>query len=316
MSFIPSVSVLVSVYQGEEYLSSFFEQVQAQTIFPELELVLVLNEPSSKEKQLANDFAARYSAAVQVLTPTSRETLGASWNRAWRAARAPVLALWNVDDRRVIDSLQRQLATLEQDPASTLCYGDYVAVSAYGREDGVRRHTPPYQIAHFRRAFAQGGAFWLFRGEVARQIGYFDEQFLVAADLEYSFRMAAKGLQMSRCEGMLGYFTDAAQGLSTRDGANPSRGERTAVQLRYGVFDKVQNEYLGEARKMRLDAIKKGETWIPLADYLPEYASYIEKRRPLWMVGRIRNALRGGLQRIGFLPLLHRAQEKYLKREI
>ena len=189
-------------------------------------------------------------------------------------------------------------------------------VSAYGREDGVHRHTPPYQIGHFRRSFAQGGSFWLFRGEVAQQIGYFDEQLRVGADLEYSFRMAAKGLEMSRCQGILGFFTDAAQGLSTREGAKESEVERTAIQLRYGVFDKVRNEHLAEARNMRLDAIKNGDTWIPLADYLPDYVSYVKKRNPLWMVGRARNAVRNGLRLIGLLPLLYRVQDKYLKRDI
>ncbi|HLE73603.1 MAG TPA: glycosyltransferase [Anaerolineales bacterium] len=316
MPFIPTVSLLTSVYQGEDYLSSFFEQVQTQTIFPELELVLVMNEPSSKEKQLANDFAVRNPAALQVLTVPLRETLGASWNRAWRASRSPYLVLWNVDDRRVIDSLQRQLATLEQNPAAVLSYGDYVTVPAYGREEGVRRHTQAYHTGHFRRAFAQGGAFWLFRREVADQVGYFDEQFQVGADLEYSFRLAAKGLQMTRCEGLLGYFTDASQGLSTREGAIVAAVERTVTQLRYGVFDKVRKDYLDEARKMRLDAVKNAETWIPLGDYLPEHASYVERRKWLWLVGRMRNAVRNGLQSIGLLPLLYRAQEKHLKRDI
>lgn len=316
MPFIPTLSVLVSVYQGEDYLPLFFEQVQAQTIFPELELIVVLNEPSGKEQQLATDIAARYSEAVQVLISPRRETLGASWNRAWRAAQSPYLALWNIDDRRIIDSLQRQLATLEQDSGAMLCYGDYVKVSAYGREDGKRRHTPPYQIGHFQRSFAQGGAFWVFRSEVADQIGIFDEQFRVGADLEYSFRMAAKKLRMTRCKGLLGFFTDAAKGLSTQEGAKVADVERTAIQVRYGVFDKVRNEHLEESRKMRVDAIKNGENWIPVTNYLPEHAVYIKKREFLWTVGRIRNAIRSGLQRIGLLPWLHRVQEIYLKRDV
>lgn len=121
---------------------------------------------------------------------------------------------------------------------------------------------------------------------------------------------------MSRCKGLLGYFTDASQGLSTREGANVSAVERTATQLRYGVFDKVRNEYLAEASKMRQDAIKNGENWIQLTNYLPQYTSYIEKRKPLWIVGRVRNTIRHGLQVIGLLPLIYRMQEKYLKRDI
>lgn len=316
MAFIPTLSVLTSVYRGEDYLRSFFEELSTQTIFPELELLLVLNDPSSKEAQLVKDFASHNPEHVQVLIVPTPETLGASWNRAWRAARAPYLALWNVDDRRMVDSLQRQLDTLEQNPEAVLCYGDYVNVTQYGQEDGLRRHTPPYHVGHFRRAFAQGGAFWLFRREVAAQTGYFDEQFRVGADMEYSFRLAARGLGMVRSEGLLGFFTNAAQGLSTRQGAKESAVEATAIQLRYGVFDKIRREYLEEARKMRLNAIKNADTWIPLTNYLPQHASYVKKREPLWAIGSMRNIGRNALERIGLLSLLHKLQGKYLKRDI
>ncbi|MEX2160741.1 MAG: glycosyltransferase [Anaerolineales bacterium] len=316
MAFAPSLSVLASVYRGEEYLPGFFENLGAQTVFPELELVLVLNDPSPREKTLARDFTARHPDQVQILFSPKLETLGASWNRAWLAARAPYLAIWNVDDRRVIDSLQRQLAALEENPEAMLCYGDYVSVGRYGEEEGPRRHTPPYGVGHFRRALAQGGAFWLLRRNVSERIGYFDEQFRIAADMEFSFRLAAKGLPMVRAQGLLGFFTNAAQGLSTRDGVQASAPERTAIQLRYGVFDKVRREFLNPASAYRLDAIKISGDWIPLTSYLPEHEAYLRIRRPLWMLGSMRNAMRRLLQRLGLLPALHKAQDKYLKREI
>lgn len=316
MPFIPTLSVLTSVYQGEEYLPRFLENLRVQTIFPELELILVLNEPSAKEKQVVQDFAHENSEGVQVLIAPERESLGASWNRAWLAARAPNIAMWNIDDRRVVDSLQCQLAALEQNPEAQLCYGDYLKVSEYGGDKGVLRTTPPYSVSHFRRAFAQGGAFWVLRSALKQQLGFFDEQFQVGADLEYSFRMAAVGLQMVRAQGLLGFFTDTSQGLSTREDAEESAVERTAIQLRYGVFDKVRREYAGGARHLHLEEIRNNEAWVPLFEIFPEYPSYLAKRKPLWILGSLRSALRAGLKKIGLLPLLQRAQEKYVKREI
>jgi hypothetical protein len=316
MSFIPTISVLTSVYRGEEYLRAFFENLSAQTIFPELELILVLNDPTPIEHQLAREFSAQHKEAVQLLSVAKPETLGASWNRAWRTARAPYLAIWNVDDRRVVDSLQRQLTMLEQEPAAVLTYGDYVTVKTYGGQVGVRRHTPQYQVGHFRRAFAQGGAFWVFRKPVESQAGYFDEQFHVGADMEYSFRLAAKGLAMVRSRGLLGYFTDAAQGLSTRQGAKESEVEATSILLRYGVYDKVRREYLSEACKLRLNVIRSGDEWIQLTDILPDHSDYLKKREPLWVLGVVRHALRSVLQRVGLLAWLHKLQAKYIKRDL
>lgn len=316
MPFAPSISVLTSVYRGEKYLASFLDNLQAQTIFPELELVLILNEANPGELKTAKQFGRRFPEQVQVLEVTQVESLGASWNRGWLSARAPYLAIWNIDDRREIDSLQRQLTTLEAEPDSVLCYGDYVAVPSYGERQGTRRNTPLYSVSHFRRAFAQGGAFWLLRKTVADNIGWFDEQFRVGVDMEYSFRIAANALSMSRCEGLLGYFTDAEQGLSTRQGVHEALVERTAIQLRYGVYDKVRRDLMDEARRFRLGEVQTAGKWLPLTRYVPHYSDYLARQKNLWFVGTVRNGGRKLLQKIGILPMIYRIQERFLKREI
>jgi glycosyltransferase involved in cell wall biosynthesis len=316
MVFAPSISVLTSVYRGENFLPKFLENLRAQTIFPELELILILNEPTSLEKQISKDFQLKMPDQVEILYTKKRETLGSSWNKGWKVARAPYLTMWNVDDRRVIDSLQRQLTAMDVNPDWFLCYGDYMRVSEYGQENGVLRHPPAYKETHFRRSFAQGGAFWLYRKEMHKHIGYFDEQFSVGPDMELSFRLATKGLEMGKCEGLLGYFTDAAQGLSTRDGSQVSRIERTVIQLRYGVFDKVDRVFLKQTKAYRLDAIKQADSWVPINIYVPSIESLIKWQKPLWILGLFRQWFRILAKRLGLLGLIYDAQDRFLKREI
>lgn len=316
MAIAPSISVVTSVYRGEAYLASFLENLQAQTIFPELELVLVLNEATLTEAKTAQEFSKLFPEQVQIHTVTTVETLGASWNRGWRAAQAPYLAIWNIDDRREVDSLQRQLTVMEAEPESGLCYGDYVAVPSYGRQEGTRRNTPAYSVGHFRRAFAQGGAFWLLRKKLSGDLGFFDEQFRVGVDMEYSFRVAARGLPMIRCDGILGYFTDAAQGLSTRQGAHDALVERTIIQLRYGVFDKVRRELMDEVKRFRLGEVLIEGEWLPLSRYVPNHREYLARRQYLWLVGDARVWGRKILEKLGILQWLYRLQDKLLKREI
>jgi glycosyltransferase involved in cell wall biosynthesis len=315
MSFLPDLSVITSIYKGEKYLASLLENLSAQTVFPRCEIVLVLNEPSPQEIRITKSFASERKAQVQIIIVDKVETLGASWNRGWQAARAPYLAIWNVDDRRSPDSLDRQLSALEQEPEWMLSYGDYVAVPAHG-ERGTIRQTPKYNTGHFRRSFAQGGAFWVLRRSVFDLIGPFDEQFQVAADMDLSFRMAEAGIQMGKVEGILGYFLDAEQGLSTRDGARHSAIERTAVQLRYGVYDKVKPEHITEAKQYRLDAIQVDNKWLLLSMYLPKIENNLRARQPLWSLGRLRTWTRAFLKRIGLLDRLYELQTKTWKREI
>lgn len=316
MTFIPALSVLTSVYKGKDYLEDFLQNLRAQTLFPELEIVLVLNDASHEESRIAKDLGEEFAQQVQVIHVEKVETLGASWNRAWVAARAPYLAIWNIDDRRFPDSLGNQLAAMEQNPDWMLCYGDYIRVSEYSSETGRLRQTPAYKASHFSRAFAQGGAFWVIRRNAAEQIGYFDEQFEVGPDMDFSLRMATAGLWMGRCAGVLGYFTDAGQGLSTRDGARRSAIERTAIQMRYGVFDKVQGQFVKDARKFRLDAIKAFGDWHLMSEYLTDYKTYLQHRQPLRVLGWLRNFLRAILEALGLLRPIYRLQEKFWQREI
>jgi hypothetical protein len=316
MAFIPSLSVITSVFNGGAYLPGFFSNLRDQTLFPELELIIVLNEPSASEKQLAKDFQVHYPHQVEILFSKRRETLGASWNRVWRVSRAPYLSMWNVDDLRTIDSLQRQLVLLEENEDWSLCYGDYIAVPTYGTQKGQRRFTPRFNRAQFSRAFAQGGAFWLFRSEIYKTVGYFDEQFRVGADMDLSFRMANKGMMMGKCEGLLGYFTDASIGLSTRDGARVSEIERTAIQLRYGIFDKVNRELLVAAKEYRIGEIQQFGSWTPVESFWPEQPVVLQRRNLLWTVGLLRLWFRRVMKRLGILHYVHNAQDQYLKREI
>jgi hypothetical protein len=114
----------------------------------------------------------------------------------------------------------------------------------------------------------------------------------------------------------LGYFTNNAQGLSTRDGAKRSAIERTAIQLRYGIFDKVQAPFRKEAQEICADQIKSLGDWHDLNKYLPNYENYLSLRRPLYILGWLRNLLRNALGKIGLLAPLYRLQEKFWRREI
>jgi hypothetical protein len=134
--------------------------------------------------------------------------------------------------------------------------------------------------------------------------------------MDYSLRVASLGLQMGKADGILGYFTDSAQGLSTRDAGKQAILERTAVQLRYGVYDKVDPALRTAAANYRIDAVQSLGEWHPLSKYLPDYENLLRTRSWLWVIGSIRYALRGLFAKLGILSLLHRIQNRVFGREV
>lgn len=314
MPSVPKLSILTSLYRSENYLSQFLAQVSEQSIFAECELILVLNEGSAEEIETIRKFEQQYPEQVQLLRVDKVERLSASWNRAWRAAKAPYLAIWNVDDRRRPDSLMRQVRALEEHSDWVLCYGDFLKVSEYGAEDGKLRHTPIYSSSHFRRAFPQGGAFWVFRAELHSMLGYFDEQFAVGPDFEMSMRIAMRGLKMGREESVLGYFTNEGVGLSTRE--NFPSMDASAIFIRYAIYDKVRKNAKNQLSKFDIDRIVVNGEHIALTNYLPDLTDYRRVRKPLWALGYLRNILRTIVCKLGLLEFIYTFQRKFIKREI
>ncbi len=316
MASQPKITVLVSLYNAEKYLENFIEEIQRQLIFADCEFVFVLNEASDKEKFQLERTKNTFPDQIQTLFVESVESLGASWNRGWKAARAPYVAMWNVDDRRNPGSLQAQYEALEAHPEWQLCYGDYVRVKEYGREKGELRRTPEFSTKQFRRAFPQGGAFWLMRKAALEKIGFFDEQFQVGPDMDLAIRMAEGGYMMGRVDQILGIFTDAEEGLSTREGGHDSAIERTAIQLRYGIFDKVRAEWISQAKSYRIDETLSFGEWQSLDKVLPDRKRQLLRKRPLWLLGALRNIIRNILKALGLLDLIYAMQKRFIGREI
>lgn len=280
-----SVSTITSCFRGERYLAKFLESVVAQTIFDEIEVVLVHNEPSEYELELVRDFQAHYPGRLQHLVVQSVEPLGASWNRSWRAARGHYVCIWNVDDLRTSDSLQCQRDALGVNPDAALVYGDFQTVSEFGKSDGPIIDTPEFDPNEFTRGFPIG-PFPMWRRAIGEQVGYFDEQLRSGADFDLAVRIALN-FRMRRVPNLLGYFTDAGIGLGTGSLFQPI--ERTVIELRYGIYDKIDYDYLPRAARYDIPHLLQFGLWVPVSQFVPDYEDFIQDRCNRWFVLGIDN---------------------------
>jgi hypothetical protein len=309
-----SVSIICSLYQGEKYLASYLEDVKRQTLFDAVELIFVHNLPTLGELTLIKEFASS-AAPVSHLKLDALEPLPASWNRGLQQAQGEFVTIWNVDDRREADSLQRQMERLLQSPELAAVYGDYIEVPRAETKQGTRRTTPEYEPNYFMRSFPQGGAFTLWRRSAFQDLGGFDEQLRVGPDMEHSLRTAATGRQMGKVPGLLGYFTNESAGLSTRQGRQPAAADRSAIQLRYAVYDKLDPDVPLPAG-FDPDRVLVGGEWQPLERYWPQMHAVRRSRAGLKRLGRLRFGLRAGLSRLGLLNLVHAVQKRITNKDL
>jgi glycosyltransferase involved in cell wall biosynthesis len=260
------VSIVTSCFQGEPYLEGYFEAVLSQTALEQVEVVLVQNDPSSDELAVVERVISQHPGLVRhIVVP--REHASRSMNRAVSAATGQYVALWNVDDVRTTDSIERQAGALDQHPNALLAFGDMVIVPQYGDVDGVLVTEPEFERSLFMRS-CFGGTFPMWRREAFDIVGLFDEQLRSGWDFDQLVRCAATG-RVIKVRGVLGYFLNAGLGLSTAgDGLQPI--ERTVIELRYGILDKVDRRYLAAASRYRVGELLVGDQWIPVGRYVSE----------------------------------------------
>jgi glycosyltransferase involved in cell wall biosynthesis len=284
---VKRVSVLTPCFRSEAYLEGYFEAVLAQTVLAQVEVVLVLNEPSSDELAIVERMSELRPGLIRVVVfpedwdparacdrgPRSIALVSESYNRAWLAATGEYVAQWDHDDLRTPRSLEAEMRTLDQHPEALMTYGDMVMVRTYGDTEGELLPAPDYDRDLFMRGCM--GAFRMWRRSALEAVGPFDEQFLSGGDFDLWVRFAAMGEQV-RTAGVLGYWLNARTGLSTSgDGVQPI--ERTVVELRYGILDKIDRRYLGAASRYRIGEIRFRGEWVPLERYVPGIAEILAR---------------------------------------
>jgi glycosyltransferase involved in cell wall biosynthesis len=211
----PIVSAIVSIYNAERFLRGCLEDLEAQTIAAQLEIIVVDSGSRQNEHAIVKEFQQRYQNIVYLRTE-ERETLYAAWNRGVKAARGKYLTNANTDDRHRSDALEKLVETLETHPEVALAYADSVITD---QENATWGSAP--LVGHFRwpefeaRLLFQAcyvGPQPLWRRELHERYGLFDPAFTSAGDYEFWLRLAVTE-QFLHVPEVLGLYLLAPGGL-------------------------------------------------------------------------------------------------------
>lgn len=279
------ISVITPCYRGEGYLATFLENVAHQTVLAEVELVLDHNEPSDKELLLVDAFDKEFPGILvhRVVRPVV--PIGRSVNNCINAASGKYLCIWNVDDRRTDDSLERMCATLDTSLDAGFTYGDFVVVDSLGKRNGKRINCMEFERLEFTRSMILG-PFFMWRASLASTVGLFDEQFKSGADFDFAIRLAMRS-SGRKTEGNLGYFLDIGEGASTGGSHVPKNVqpiERTVIELRYGIYDKIDYDYLPLAHRYSVPYLLQFGEWVFVEKFVPDYENFMQDRYLRWFV--------------------------------
>lgn len=277
------ISLLLSTYHSDRFLEAWIDSVCQQTRWSDIEILIVANEPSPDERKILEIFAATHPRQVW-LDVVKRETLYKSWNRCLARSTAPLVGIANVDDLRFPDSLDRQIDAMETHPDALFCYGPFYTSQVFPppRQPPARDlvEAAEFDREEFTRSMCLG-PFFVWRKTNDPAVQWFDEQFKSGGDFDFAVRLALRGAGL-RIPAPLGIYHHSGQGLST--GTAWQAIERTVIELRYGIYDKLNYAFLARATSYTIPQILSGGAWIPIEELVPDYPSWLERRRERWLV--------------------------------
>ena len=273
----PLVSTITPCFHMERYLELFLEELPKQTIFDRLQVVLDHNEPTEHELELVREFQKRHPGVIKHIVVNPVEPIGTSMNRCIREADGDFVAIWNVDDLRTADSLERQ-AEILLDSDVDISHGNFTIVKSFGSTEGRLIEHDHYEENH--EELTRGmvfGPFFMWRKELCKRAGMFDEQLRSGADFDLAIRLAIHG-KVKTTKTNLGYYLDEGLGASTRgDGKQPT--ERTVIEMRYGILDKIEPRWLPLAMAYDIRNLYFNGEKFPVSNFVPKYESFLKKNR-------------------------------------
>jgi glycosyltransferase involved in cell wall biosynthesis len=112
MRALPSVSVCIPVYRGEEFLAETIRSVLDQT-YRDFELVILDNASPDESGRIARSFGDR---RIRVETNATTLPQPENWREVMRLCRAPLIKLVCADDLLHPRCLEYQVGPMEADP--------------------------------------------------------------------------------------------------------------------------------------------------------------------------------------------------------
>ena len=230
------ITAIVSTYSAERFMRSCLEDLVAQTLFSEMEVLVIDSGSPQGESAICEEFVHRYPQIK--LIRTEREPLYVTWNRAIPLASGRYLTNANTDDRHKSDFMATMVAALESHPEVALAYADQL-ISHTENESfaecesrGAKlRRWPAYTPEDLMlRCITGSQPMW--RKALHAEFGLFDTRYRIAADYEMWLRIATK-YPFLWVPGPLGVLYDSPGTISGVDNRLPLNQEVLAIQKMY-----------------------------------------------------------------------------------
>ena len=247
---LPKISIITSVFNGDEFIRPFLEDITRQTIFKEkCELILINPNSPGNEEQVINEFKEKFPDNIVYKRLENDPGIYACWNIAAKMATGEFLTNANLDDRRAPDALQTLAKEMVIKADVDVVYGDNLITNLPNETWEKNTANSLYPSENFsKEAMLRGNpphCMPMWRKSLHDKFGYFEEKYRSASDWEFWLRCAMQDVKMSKVNKPLGLYFFNPKGISTNQENNSwKREEEKEIFKKYMTIfkEKKSNE--------------------------------------------------------------------------
>jgi glycosyltransferase involved in cell wall biosynthesis len=232
MTSSPPITVLLAVYNGQQYLRESLDSVLAQT-FTDFEFLIIDDGSTDQTLPILRECEKRDARVRLVSRPN--KGLTNTLNEGLSLARGEFLARMDADDVCLPTRFEKQIAYLRQHPECVLLGSRVLLMDPEGmpiREMCMEQTHEEIDAAHLGRGWPVVHPATMMRMSALNQIGGYRDEFNTLEDLDLFLRLAEVGKLANLPEILLRYRQHFASVTHSK--------EETQNQIRQAIYDQTR----------------------------------------------------------------------------
>lgn len=235
MSNYPLVSVIVSIYKSELFIEGKLEDLYNQTIFKDLEIILINSGSPQNEEDIIKKFL--HYKNVKYIKTKERETIYKAWNRGIKASTGKYITNSNTDDRLKSDALERLSNFLERNIDIALVYANqyysFVPNETFVDSTNNKKLIAPdfNPILQIDRALIGSQPMWRSTLHFKDNL-WFNEDLEVSGDHEFELEVGLR-YKLFHLNEFLGTFYRSTKTNKSYENLQLTHSELRSIRLRY-----------------------------------------------------------------------------------
>ncbi len=191
---MPKISVIMPVYNGENYLNECIDSILNQT-FDDFELIIINDASTDSTWKIINEYAQKDQ---RIRLCKNQENLGLikSLNKGLNLAQGEYIARQDADDLSMLDRFQKQVEILDKYSNVILVSCDIETIDSHGNSKGFLQRACDSSLVNWYLLFYNhiaGHSQVMFRRKPVLDMGGYSHQNHYSEDYELWSRLSRVG---------------------------------------------------------------------------------------------------------------------------